>query len=684
MLKLVSKSSGIQLLEHSYPNIGSNDILLETIASCYSKGTEQSTAKNHQRSIIQKVIDNQSKIFDLISKKEFGTLFKKLNDQRITTINLGYSASARVLAVGDQVRNFREGDKVVALGPNANHAQYSVVPSGLCVKIGNKVNPIDASSAAVASIALNSVQLANPLIGSNVLVIGCGLIGQFIIQFLNISGCDITSIDLDDSKLKQSLIHGSNSSLTTEEFNQVKPSDKYDHVFIVIPKLEEELWKVIGSATKNNANIIMVGAADLNCPRDIFYKKQLNFMSPHSYGPGRGLYDFEILAKDFPKVAKIWDFRSNVKTFIKLLCDKKISTSFIDIFRIDSSSESSLKEVLEDKTGFSTIFDWRNSKRLSKGDSSLLKENEKVKQKVINFKNVAIYGFSNFARDAHMPAIKKNKELNFKGVFNRTPVEKTREEMLDHAKINSSDIGTVVVSTNHKSHSSILKELLDKEKLVIVDKPLCTNSEELNLIIDLNKKLNPNFMCFMNRRYSEHTKILKDYILGSEGPFHLDCLFNVLPKQPNDIIYSEGGRLIGEMCHHVDLALYLFGEPNQVFYSDNQIESKISKNENASILMSFPDNSSAFIRYSTMGDSLGVKEKIMLSFDNRSIELRDFKMTDLISNNSRKTLLKKFDKGFDNTWQVISDLLKDGALNNRELKNMKDLDILTSKILLRA
>jgi predicted dehydrogenase len=686
MLKLVSKSSGIQLLEHSYPNIGSNDILLETIASCYSKGTEQSTAKNHQRSIIQKVIDNQSKIFDLISKKEFGTLFKKLNDQRTTTINLGYSASARVLAVGDRVRNFGKGDKVVALGPNANHAQYSVVPSGLCVKIGNKVNPVDASSAAVASIALNSVQLANPLIGSNVLVIGCGLIGQFIIQFLNISGCDITSIDLDDSKLKQSLIHGSNSSLTTEEFNQVKPSDKYDHVFIVIPKLEEELWKVIGGAAKNNANIIMVGAADLNCPRDIFYKKQLNFMSPHSYGPGRGLYDFEILAKDFPNVAKTWDFRSNVKIFIKLLCDKRISTSFIDIFRIDSSSESSLRKVLENKTGFSTIFDWRNSKRLSKEDSSIVKEkeNEKEKEKVINLKNVAIYGFSNFARDAHLPAIKKNKELNFKGVFNRTPVEKTREVMLDRAKINSSDIGTVVVSTNHKSHSDILKELLDKEKFVIVDKPLCTNIEELNLITDLNKKLNPNFMCFMNRRYSEHTKILKDYILGSEGPFHLDCLFSVLPKQPNDIIYSEGGRLIGEMCHHVDLALYLLGEPNQVFYSDNQIESKISKNENANILMSFPDNSSAFIRYSTMGDSLGAKEKIMLSFDNRSIELRDFKMTDLISNNSRKTLLKKFDKGFDNTWQVISDLLKGGILNDKELKNMKELDILTSKILLRA
>ena len=111
----------------------------------------------------------------------------------------------------------------------------------------------------------------------------------------------------------------------------------------------------------------------------------------------------------------------------------------------------------------------------------------------------------------------------------------------------------------------------------------------------------------MNRRYSKHTEILKEYISSAKGPFHLDCIFNVPSKDPNDAIFSEGGRLIGEMCHHVDLALYLLGMPCQVSYSDNQIEFKDSKNEN-SHTMSFPNNSSAFIRYSTMGDSQGIKE----------------------------------------------------------------------------
>ena len=100
--------------------------------------------------------------------------------------------------------------------------------------------------------------------------------------------------------------------------------------------------------------------------------------------------------------------------------------------------------------------------------------------------------------------------------------------------------------------------------------------------------------------------------------------------------------------------------------------------------MSFPNNSSAFIRYSTMGDSQGVKEKIKLSFDNRTLEVTNFESTKLISNNSRKTLLKEFNKGFYETWQVIENILKDNDLNKRELQKMKELDIATSKILLRA
>ena len=60
------------------------------------------------------------------------------------------------------------------------------------------------------------------------------------------------------------------------------------------------------------------------------------------------------------------------------------------------------------------------------------------------------------------------------------------------------------------------------------------------------------------------------------------------------------------------------------------------------------------------------------------------KTTELKANNSSKVVLKKLNKGFYDTWQVIENILKDNNLNKKELEKMKELDIATSKILLRA
>ena len=48
--------------------------------------------------------------------------------------------------------------------------------------------------------------------------------------------------------------------------------------------------------------------------------------------------------------------------------------------------------------------------------------------------------------------------------------------------------------------------------------------------------------------------------------------FYVAKKDINDKIYSEGGRLIGEMCHHVDLSLFLLGKPYSISYADNDFK----------------------------------------------------------------------------------------------------------------
>jgi predicted dehydrogenase/threonine dehydrogenase-like Zn-dependent dehydrogenase len=682
MLKLISKSDGLKLAEHSLPNLGVDDVLIRTIASCYSKGTESSTAKNHQKPFLKKVLDNRDKIADLFLKRDFSQLIKKFKSQKDSVINMGYSASGEVIAKGKNVKNVLVSDTVVVVGSSANHGQFSVVPQGLCVPINKNINPISASCAAVASIALNSVQIANPLLGSNILIIGCGLIGQFLIQFLSVSGAKVTCVDLDDWRFKQSRDHGASICLTSDEFDKSGIVNNFDSVFVATPTLDAKTWNSIGESAKFSAKVLMVGAADLNCPRDVFYKKHLSFHSPHSYGPGRGLYDFEVLRKDFPCLSNTWDVRSNINLFLDLLNSKKISTDFIHIYKVDGTSDDLLISAIDNPMAYSTILDWTTLKT----NSNLCLDEEILNSNIENFtwenkKNISLIGYSDFSKEAHIPFITNNKKLNFKGVCNRTPIKLDAIKTISKSELADGETGTVVISSNHASHASSLLDMIDLGKFCIIDKPLCISSNELEQILGHEKITHAKFLCFMSRRYSKHIRIIKEYMSNNLGPYHADFLFQVPKKDPNSPIYNEGGRLIGEMCHHIDLAIFLLGEPCAITYADNEVNIDSQDRENSNVLLSFKDGSSAFIRYTSIGDSEGSKEKIKISFGNQTIKITDFKKTELITQSHKKVLLNEFDKGFNSMWKKILTIIENE--DEVRIKKMSALDIMVTKILLR-
>ena len=137
------------------------------------------------------------------------------------------------------------------------------------------------------------------------------------------------------------------------------------------------------------------------------------------------------------------------------------------------------------------------------------------------------------------------------------------------------------------------------------------------------------------------------------------------------------------MYQEVDLSLFLLGSPYSISYVDNDFKADTQNKENSNILISFENGSSAFIRYSTMGSSDGIKESIRLSFGKQTIEIIDFKKTELITDDKRKILLSIFDKGFKATWEHISRLINDEKTRDNEIQKMKEQDILVSKILFK-
>ena len=98
----------------------------------------------------------------------------------------GYAAVGRAVLVGDGVEGVQEGDTVFTRGGHASHAIISGRRPSLKIPEGMPVT--HAPFAALATVALTSVRLADPRLGQTVAVFGQGLVGNFAAQLMRCAG----------------------------------------------------------------------------------------------------------------------------------------------------------------------------------------------------------------------------------------------------------------------------------------------------------------------------------------------------------------------------------------------------------------------------------------------------------------------------------------------------------------
>lgn len=114
---------------------------------------------------------------------------------------LGYSQCGVVSRVGDDVSGIVPGDRVVAIGAGAFHAQRTVVAQNLVVPLPEGVRPDVASAMAMYCFALEGVYKSSPRIGENAVVFGAGMMGQVTARLLALAGCRVSVMDTTPFRL---------------------------------------------------------------------------------------------------------------------------------------------------------------------------------------------------------------------------------------------------------------------------------------------------------------------------------------------------------------------------------------------------------------------------------------------------------------------------------------------------
>jgi len=154
-----------------------------------------------------------------------------------------------------------------------------------------------------------------------------------------------------------------------------------------------------------------------------------------------------------------------------------------------------------------------------------------------------------------------------------------------------------------------------------------------------------------NRRFSPLAQRAKEYFSNREAP--LSILYRVnagrLPKEHWAQNAEEGGgRIVGEVCHFIDLMQYLTGAlPVSVFSESITSKSgKIVDADSIFITLRFADGSNGTVAYLSEGDRALAKERVEIYGGGRVFVLDDFRRATLYKDGREEQVtLKTQDKG---------------------------------------
>ena len=483
-----SLSNGIvELIELPVPEIGENEILVQTSCSLISSGTERMLINFGESNLLQKAGKNPERVKEVFNKVvidgpflAYDAVSKKLEEP----IPLGYCNVGKVIKKGKGVSDFELGDRVVS---NGSHAEYVKINNNLCAKIPNEVTDEDASFTILSSIGLQGIRLAKPTLGETFVVCGLGLIGLLTAQLLKANGCNVFGLDLDPKKTKlaQSLgiksLNSNNEKETLSWCMSLTNNIGVDGFIITTATKSNSPIDIASQSCRKRGRIILIGTAGININRDYFYKKELTFKVSCSYGPGR--YDpiYENNGVDYPVGFVRWTEKRNFESVLQILKQKKLDVKDLISKRFDITEAKSAYQLLKSSESvIGILFQYKNFPA---------KENKSIKFKdLIENKSalqVSVIGSGNYAKRVIVPILSK-KDINLQTIFSRSGFESTliakkynfKESSTDLDKVwNDDKTNTLFVLTRHNTHAEFIIKALKAGKNIFVEKPMCTTEK---------------------------------------------------------------------------------------------------------------------------------------------------------------------------------------------------------------
>ena len=677
------KTGKIKLAEVPVPAIKSGGVLVRNVVSLISAGTERLMIDLAKKSLLGKAIARPDLLKQVINKAKSEGI-KEAHRQAVsrldTPVPLGYSCAGEVMEAGEGVDDFKIGDKVACFGSGyASHAEVVFVPKNLCVKIPEGVSYEDGAFAGVGAIALHAVRTADPQLEKNIAVIGLGLLGLISVQLLKSSGCNVFGIDVDEEKTSLALELGADDVAITSDdvITKVKSfsgGNGADAVIIFASTKSNKPVELAAEIAQEGAKIVVPGMVDLKLPRKAFYEKELKLIVSRAAGPGA--YDpvFEERGVDYPISYVRWTEKRNMEAFLNLMAKGRINLDKLITHRFKIEEAEKAYEMLTRKSSekyIGVLFCYDREKSLTaKIDIRKQQVNQRKKKREIN---IGLIGAGLFAKGTILPILRKIPYVNLRGIATTTGSsarhvgDKYGFEYCssDYEEIlNDQDIDCVIIATRHNLHAKMVIEALEKGKDVFVEKPLALSIEELKNVVDSWKNQQGRLMVGFNRRFSPFSVKAKEWLGSINEPLVIHCRVNAgfIPNSswvhdPN----QGGGRVIGEVCHFIDLIQYFTDSTPSEVYATNLASNVYKASDNVTINLKMSNGSIGSITYVGNSDKAFPRERIEIFGGGAACVIENFKKLEFVQSGNRKRLSRfNVDRGHKDEFKTFFNTLLKG------------------------
>jgi predicted dehydrogenase len=559
---------------------------------------------------------------------------------------LGYCNVGTAIDVGLGVTGVAVGDRMVS---NGKHAEVVSVPMNLSAKVPDNVPDDEAAFTVIGAVSLQGIRLVQPSLGDAVVVIGLGLIGLITVQLLREHGCRVLGIDFDSQRTDLARQFGAeivNPSFEEDAIAAAHELSRGRGVDAVIIAASTNSSKPVHEAAlmcRKRGRIVLVGVTGLELSRADFFEKELSFQVSCSYGPGRYDANYEQNGVDYPFGFVRWTAQRNFEAVLDLMAARKLDVKPLISHRFPIADAGKAYELIgATAKSLGILLEYSTGTQKSEVDlrqPMIMLSTTDHSQREQTTGTVAFIGSGNYASATLIPSFRKAGaqlrtvcSIGGLSAFHAARKFGFEQTTTDAGGIFSdSRIDAVVISTRHDSHAGLVLRALSAGKHVFVEKPLALTVTDLDEIERTYLALirsgrNPILMIGFNRRFAPHVRKVKSLLSGVKQPkvFALTVNAGAIPldhwTQDGAV---GGGRIIGEVCHFIDLLLYLAGSRITEFQRTS-IDQRSAK-DNTSITLRFEDGSIGTILYCANGHKSFQKERLEIFAAGHILQLNNYR-----------------------------------------------------------